>query len=227
MPRQRESLSSPHGHRNLQARLRCGLPQAHFVHHDQAPAMADRGRSDTRADGGNNPTHRLTDRTLTLHIAAQSAEALCGRGGRLRLHGRRQIIVADVPGSRHHVRLAVSYARCRCGLCLVSRRSCVHGLDHRHRMTSRLVEYLASESKLRPIPDIAASVGLEETTIPKTLASRLATSMDKSMRTAPQILGFARSRYRAGRRQWRGAWATAPSSRSSSPIEPRTSAPVA
>ncbi|WP_311787503.1 transposase [Ferirhizobium litorale] len=90
------------------------------------------------------------------------------------------------------VRLEITFRRFRCSLCARTTRQNIPGVNHRHRMTTRLLCYLAQASQKLSVLKVATTVGLNETTIRTALSSHWSDQLDESIDLVPQILGVAR-----------------------------------
>lgn len=96
---------------------------------------------------------------------------LCG--GRLRGHGRKATTFRDVPHQGGSVAIVVDRSRFRCEDCGTTALQPVEEMDHRYRMTERMVERIRVEAVRIPFTAIAAHCHIHEKTVRRIVKERI------------------------------------------------------
>ncbi len=139
------------------------------------------------------PDFNVTTQKYVTRVETARVGLFCTCGGRARMHGRRQILISDVPRSGSPVALLVSYHRMWCHKCLTSYRQTIPGVEENFRTTSRLVEYLRREADSSvSVSELAVRVGLDRKTVRKILVDQAEKSLLKHLQSTPQVLGVAK-----------------------------------
>jgi Helix-turn-helix domain of transposase family ISL3 len=97
----------------------------------------------------------------------------CQCGGPFRRHGRKVTTFRDLPKREGSVGIVVDRARFQCAQCKTTSLQPVEQMDHRHRMTERLVEYICVQALRRPFTAIASLCGIDEKTVRRLVRERL------------------------------------------------------
>ncbi|QRI72682.1 transposase family protein [Bradyrhizobium sp. PSBB068] len=112
--------------------------------------------------------------TIATAIPSSSQTGRCSHcGGQLRVHGKKNTTYQDVPDQGGTVAIVVERLRYRCALCGTTSLQPVPEMDHKFRMTERLIDRIRMEAVQRPFSTIAKEVGIHEKTVRRIVRDRI------------------------------------------------------
>lgn len=133
-----------------------------------------------------------TNNLVTIRVSASQVPSICEQCGYATLigHGRRTLLIADLPHHQKPCVLQIDQRRFRCRNCgdsAFQRFACLH---KHHRITSRLHEWICNASFDYPFTRISGLVGITEGTVRNIFGSYIA-GLEKQYRPeTPRWLGI-------------------------------------